>query len=133
MSGGNHKKLLELYEEISLARATFTQNLELCQAVMASDLATQDSKLAAQQAMMAGLQQIGELCDRMARIEQRMGDKVSLRQVNLFVDQIVRVVHDELRGYGDIGEALAIKIADAVKAKVMVPSAEAPPADIEEA
>jgi hypothetical protein len=115
---GTHKEQLQLYEEIALARAGFAESVKLCSAVLDSKEANAAAKQAAASALAAGAEDIGSLVDKMAKIEQAMDDKISVRQVSAFVEQLCEIIHAELKD----DQAAAKRLSDAVKDKLKVPS-----------
>ena len=121
--GKTHQEMLQLYDEISLARATFSQNLKMCSAVMESPTANAEAKELAASAVMTGLKEIGDLCDKMAKIEASLEDKVSARQIAVFVDQICAMIHEALAGNPREAE-IAIQLTRDIKTKIRMPSAE---------
>ena len=121
--GKTHQEMLQLYDEISLARATFSQNLKMCSAVMESPTASAEARDLAASAVMTGLKEIGDLCDKMAKIEASLEDKVSARQIAVFVDQICVMIHAALAGNPREAE-IAIQLTRDIKTKIRMPSAE---------
>lgn len=104
LGSASHAEQLQIYDEIALARVMLENSIALWSAIEPSTdpRITAEMKGAARMDVQRNMDVVTDLCARMARIEKDLSDKVSVRQLGMFVEQIARVIHARL---GDSGEA----------------------------
>jgi len=114
-------KQTAIYDELALARATAQQAVKMAAIALEPppgiviDDATKRGALAL---IMEVVGQVSILVERAAKIEASASDKLSLRAVDAFVVQIVRIIAEEL---GSEYQALAEKICGRIKTDIRVP------------
>jgi len=109
-----HSEMLGLYEELAIARVTVEDSLKLFDAAMnKGDTA---ARMTASDLIRTALNHVRDMCLAAAKIEREAEDKVSLRVVQLFSNQIVRCIH---RVCPDRG--LAIRLEREIRENVRLP------------
>jgi hypothetical protein len=131
--------LTSLRDELTLARCTVVEVVKLYDLAMGKDSVSSDTKLLIGQQLRNAMMDVATLAEKAEKIEQGTKDKVSLRVVRSFLEQVLRAVTaacQELIPGGD-AEAIASKISEFVNNSVRFPAAEGgqggpvrPPSDV---
>lgn len=110
-----------LYEELALMRHTALQAVVLYDAA----LQTNKSELVANASQMLreALREVADMAQACSRVEQSSQDKLSLTQVSVIIDQIVRVAYDVFGGEQEDLQKVTI-FAEAIKHRVKLPTLE---------
>lgn len=121
LMGKSHDEQVSLYEELAVARATACEALALAQPLFEPE---QSAKLNAEtkalmvQTLNQAMSSVKELVLAASRIEKDADDKVSLKVVNLIVQQIVVTINETC---GTDQAPLAEAIAKAIDDRIRVP------------
>jgi len=117
----SHDDQVSLYEELAVARATACEALALAQPLFDSEASVKlsaETKALMVQTLSQAMSSVKELVLAASRVEKDADDKVSLKVVNLIVQQIV-VTISEVCGAEQL--PLAEAIAKAIDERVRVP------------
>lgn len=107
---------LELYKEIALSRTFLCESLDLLMAIEGQEGVPPDVTVMARQQVRSATEHVADLVSRMSRIEKDLEDKVTVRQLGFFVEQITRLVHERL---GD--SEVARQLADDLQNRLRLP------------
>ena len=115
-----HVEQVQLYEELAIARSTACEALKLAQPLFdeRGDKLTSETRVLMMQTLNEAMDNVKELVLACSRIEKDSADKVSIKVLNLVVNQIVLAVHEVC---GTEHESLAEAIAQAIDDKVRLP------------
>ena len=114
--------MIQLREEIALARAFLAEQVDMACVVMAQSNADDGMRIAAMQLVRSATDHVADLVAKQATIEQRSGGSAPLEQLGFFIEQIARVIHKRV---GD-GE-LAQQLTNDFKTQLKLPSPETDP------
>lgn len=109
---------VSLFEELAIVRTQAVEAIRLWDAAVESPKPDSKTVQLAMEVVSGSLREVKEFCLAVSRIEKDAEDKVSLRIVGVFVDQIVRVVY---RVCGEKYEGLADAIREGIEEGVRLP------------
>ena len=118
--GAPHHEQVSLYDELAVTRVIAADALKLLDASMAENISADTKALAISLAHDA-LEHVRDMCVAVNRIEKDADDKVSVRVIGLFVNQVVRAMQ---RVCGEDRE-LFERIEREVRETVRIPDARA--------
>lgn len=121
LMGKSHDEQVSLYEELAVARATACEALALAQPLFDAEQSTKlkpETKALMVQTLNQAMNGVKELVLAASRVEKDADDKVSLKVVNLIVQQIIVTINETC---GTEQAPLAEAIAKAIDDHVCVP------------
>lgn len=96
LEGETHAQQLELYEEIALARTFLDELLEMNTVVSEQPDTPIELKMALMKQIQDATTHVSDLVSKMARVERDLDDKVSVRALGMFVQDITRAIYKRL-------------------------------------
>lgn len=112
-----HDEAVTLYHELGLARTVAAQAVQLCGIAWDSEKVDAETKMKASSIMVASLDRVKELVLAVAKIEKDAEDKVSLKVVILFQQQIIQAIYNACGADIELGA----RIEHAIRENVRVP------------
>jgi len=116
-----HEEQISLYEELALARVSAGEALSLSQPLFDPEVSkklTPEVKALILQTLSESLKNVKELVLAASKLEKESSDKVSIKVINLIVQQIIMAINDVC---GVENMAIAEAIAAAIDERVRLP------------
>jgi len=116
-----HSEQVALYDELAIARSTACEALKLASPLFDSEASEKfppETKALMMQTLQQAMDNVKEMVLACSRIEKDSADKVSIKVLNLVVNQVVLAVHDVC---GEDNATLAEAIAHAIDDRVRLP------------
>jgi hypothetical protein len=109
-----HHELVSLYEELSLAKCTVVDAVQLYDAACKEGVAP-ETRVCAGGILREAFADIADLVKACDALEQSAKDKVSLRVLALFVEQIIRAIYNAMPDEPEKAKAIEKRIRRDVK------------------
>lgn len=130
LNGRMPAEQLQLYEELALMRHAATQAVVLYDAAVQlvnskdkGDAQAAATLMSATELMKAALKDVADLAKAAAQIDNMAQDKLSVQQLAVVVDQMVRVASDVFTAHG-VADEVVEQFAGEVKDRVKIPMLE---------